>query len=265
MNQRGASTDSDSFVDDFDGPALDEKIWFPHYLPQWSSRAKTAASYRVADSLLVLDVPIDHNIWCEGLHQPPIRVSGMQSGTFSGPLGSTIGQQPFAGHPTVMEEQDSFRGLLVTGGRVEMRAAMTLSPRSMAALWLVGFEDEPQRCGEICVAEIFGRSIGNDSDTVTVEVGMGVHPFRDPELVEDFATPRVSIDPTRFHDYAVVWRKEDATFLIDGVEHHRSRTLPRYPLQLMLAVFDFPEWSDGTDGDLVPELAVDWIRATADL
>jgi hypothetical protein len=31
-------------------------------------------------------------------------------------------------------------------------------------------------------------------------------------------------------------------------------------MQLMLAVFDFPDWSTGDDSDLVPELVIDHIR-----
>ena len=34
-------------------------------------------------------------------------------------------------------------------------------------------------------------------------------------------------------------------------------------MQLMLAVFDFPEWSDGTDGGAVPELIVESVRGYA--
>ena len=34
-----------TFADDFDGPDLDTAVWVPHYLPQWSSRAATAAAY----------------------------------------------------------------------------------------------------------------------------------------------------------------------------------------------------------------------------
>lgn len=30
-------------------------------------------------------------------------------------------------------------------------------------------------------------------------------------------------------------------------------------MQIMIAVFDFPEWSTGDDDHLVPELVVDWI------
>ena len=39
---------------------------------------------------------------------------------------------------------------------------MELSPRSMAALWMSGFEDDDaqQRCGELCVFEIFGKDLG---------------------------------------------------------------------------------------------------------
>jgi hypothetical protein len=33
------------FDDSFPGPALDESVWTPSYLPAWSSRAEAAASY----------------------------------------------------------------------------------------------------------------------------------------------------------------------------------------------------------------------------
>jgi hypothetical protein len=35
---------------------------------------------------------------------------------------------------------------------------------------------------------------------------------------------------------------------------------PAYPMQLMVAVFDFPERSDGTDAEAVPALIVDSVR-----
>ena len=45
------------FGDDFDGPELDRDVWVPHYLPAWSSRAATAATYEVRDSCLHLSIP----------------------------------------------------------------------------------------------------------------------------------------------------------------------------------------------------------------
>jgi hypothetical protein len=248
------------FVDDFADARLDETVWLPHYLPAWSSRAATAASLQLGDSVLTLDVPVDFPIWCEGDHQPPIRVSGIQSGNFSGPVGSTLGQQPFREGQVVREAQERFEGWLPRTGRVEMRASMSLSPRSMAALWMVGFEDEPQRSGEICVVEIFGRSVRRGPDGPSAEIGVGLHPFRDRDLVEDWAAPRMDLDIAGFHTYAVEWDARSAGFSVDGVEIRRCQQPPAYPMQLMVAVFDFPDWSTGDDGHLVPRLAIDWIR-----
>ena len=87
------------FTDDFDGSDLDRDVWVPHYLPQWSSRAATAACYEVRDSCLRLYLPDEMPLWCPDDH-PPLRVSGIQSGVFSGPVGSTVGQQPVRPEPS---------------------------------------------------------------------------------------------------------------------------------------------------------------------
>ncbi len=83
------------FEDRFEGPDLDPEVWFPHYLPAWSSREDTRASYRVENAELVLDIPVGHPLWCEGEHEPALRVSGIQSGNWSGPVGTPYGQQRF--------------------------------------------------------------------------------------------------------------------------------------------------------------------------
>ena len=80
------------FRDDFDGPDLDTDVWLPHYLPAWSSRAATRASYRLEDSCLVLDVPVDHPVWLAGDHEPPLRVLGRAVGQLVG----AGGQRPTA-------------------------------------------------------------------------------------------------------------------------------------------------------------------------
>ena len=84
-----------TFADGFDGTALDRTRWLPHYLPQWSSREASAATHHVAGSCLHLIIPPVQGLWCEGDHEPPLRVSGIQSGCWSGPVGSPRGQQPF--------------------------------------------------------------------------------------------------------------------------------------------------------------------------
>ena len=132
-----------AFDDDFDGPDLDLEVWVPHYLPQWSSRAESAATYEVAGSELRLTIPPEQGIWCAGDHEPPLRVSGVQSGVFSGEVGSTVGQQPFRDGQVVREAQPTQWGWTPEYGRLEVRARMDLSPRSMASVWMVGLEEVP--------------------------------------------------------------------------------------------------------------------------
>jgi Glycosyl hydrolases family 16 len=241
------------FLDHFDGAHLDAEVWVAHYLPHWSSRAQSAATYDVADSELRLTIPTDQGVWCAGDHEPPLRVSGVQSGAFSGEVGSTVGQQPFREGQVVREEQPARWGWTPEHGVLEVRARMQLSPRSMASVWMIGLEDRPERCGEICIFEVFG-----DAPTA---VGMGVHPFRDPSLTDDFGAPQLEIDVVEHHVYAADWRPGRVDFLVDG-EHVRSvDQAPAYPMQMMVAVFDFPERdAAGEHAGHVPQLAVDYVR-----
>jgi hypothetical protein len=122
-------------------------------------------------------------------------------------------------------------------------------------------EDEPTRCGEICVFEVFGDALEAEGETPTAEVGMGVHPFRDPALTEEFDAPRLAIDVGEFHVYAADWRPGQLDFLIDGQPVKRVHQAPDYPMQMMVAVFDFPaKAAPGVAPDHVPELAIDYVR-----
>ena len=94
----------------------------------------------------------------------------------------------------------------------------------MAALWLAGFEDDEEQlqCGELCVVEIFGRSVDDGS----CEVGLGIKAFRDPALSQDFAAPRLAIDPADVHTYAVDWEPDAITWYVDGVKQHEFTNRP---------------------------------------
>ena len=82
----------------------------------------------------------------------------------------------------------------------------------MVSLWMIGYGDVPERSSEICVCEIFGRDVGTDS----AAVGVGVHPFGDPEIVDDFSQETVPIDAREFHTYAAEWTPERVRFFVDG-------------------------------------------------
>ena len=236
----------------FEGDELDLEVWFPYYLPHWSSRAESKASYAVRDGELHLTVPADQPNWCADLHEGPLRVSCIQSGSWSGPVGSSQGPQPFRPDLVVREEQPPMPGYTPRYGQLEIRMRGIVTARSMVAFWMVGLEDRPERSGEICVAEIFGDAVRDGS----AAVGMGVHRFRDPALREEWAAERFDLDVAAFHTYGVDWRPGSLAFTIDGRVVRRLDQAPDYPLQLMIGVFDFPARAVDGREPAVPELIV---------
>ncbi|MGL4176463.1 MAG: glycoside hydrolase family 16 protein [Dermatophilaceae bacterium] len=247
-------------VEHFEGSDLASDRWLPYYLPHWATRAGTRATYDVAGSVLTLTIPTAQGLWCPDRHTPALRCSAVASGLYAGPLGSTVGQQTFADGLTVSEEQDTFQGWLLAGGRVTVRARADLSPRSMASVWMTGFEDEPERSGEVCVFEVFG-------DTVTATsagVGAGIHRFRDPALREDFDVTPTAVDLREWHDYAVTLTPDGCTWSVDGHPLRSSGQRPTYPLQLFVGVFDFPGRDDGNHGTHEPTLKIDSIEHDPD-
>ena len=234
-------------------------MWLPHYLPQWSSRALSAATYELGGSELRLTIPPRQGIWCEGIHEPPLRVSGVQSGVSSGEVGSTVGQQAFREGLVVREEQPAWWGWTPEYGLIEICARMELSPRSMASLWLSGLERRPEESGEICVFEIFGESVEEGG----AGVGQGIKHFRDPSLRWEFDAPCLAINVREPHVYAADWRAGRVEFRVDGEPVMTVEQAPAYPVQAMIAVFDFPEKDPAREhAEHIPLLAVDWVRGT---
>ena len=219
----------------FDGDDLADTRWFPHYLPHWSSRAATRARYEVSDGTLKLRIHRDTEPWSPE-YDGDVRVSHLQTGQFSGPLGSPVGQHRFRAGLEVREEQDEERLWLPHFGVIEARVRAIRHPSAMVALWPIGFEDEAVNCGEICILEIFGSEVGEDSGLV----GVGVKPQHDPRLVMDFEKVRVDGDLTGFHDYAVEWLPERLRFFVDGRLVKIVEQSIAYPVQLMLDVYELP-------------------------
>jgi hypothetical protein len=243
------------FSDGFDRGALDPTRWLPAYLPQWSTRAQAAPRYAFEDGRLVLQITADQPPWCPGF-DGTTRVSSIQTGVFAGPLGSTIGQHRFRSDLRVTEEQEPARLYTPLHARIEARAAAVADPAVMVALWMIGFEDAPERSGEICVFEIFGRDVGSGS----VRVGMGIHPFGDPRLVDDFEQVELAIDAVEPHTFGAAWTPAGVEFAVDDRVVKRSAQSPDYPMQLMLGIYEFGP----TSGSGYPKsFRVDHVRGYA--
>ena len=246
------------FEDDFDGGELDRRRWVPYYLPQWSSRKRSAARYEVGDGLLRLRIDADQEPWCPEF-DGDVRASSLQTGVFAGPVGSAVGQLRFNPDVVVREEQENVRLYTPQYGRIEIRCKAIDDPDAMVALWMIGYEDEPERSGEICVCEIFGRDVGESE----AKVGMGIHPFGDPRLHEEWAAETIAIDAREFHAYAADWTPEHVALSVDGEHVKTVGQSPAYPMQLMLSVYEF-RWSNGAPTGTYPkEFVVDYVRGYA--
>jgi hypothetical protein len=241
------------FEDTFAGEALDLAKWVPHYLPHWSSRERSTARYRVGGDVLCLLIEKGQEPWCPEL-DGDVRVSSLQTGVFAGPLGSRLGQHRFHPDAVVREEQENVRLYTPLYGRIEARLRALADPRAMVALWLIGYEDEPERSAEICVCEIFGRDVGPEE----AKVGMGVHPFGDPAIADDFEAVPVPIDARGFHVYAAEWTPDRVDFFVDGERAKTVEQSPAYPMQLMLGIYELP--GDAGSGPYPKELVVDYVR-----
>lgn len=224
----------------FASPALDAERWWPFYTPHWSSRDAAAARWRVDHGALELRIDADTAPWAPDL-DGDLRVSHLQTGQFSGPLGTGVGQHRFRPGLSVRQEQPQHRLWLVHHGVIEVRLAAIRHPDAMVAFWPIGFEERPDDCGEICIAEIFGSEIDEGGGWV----GVGVKPQNDPRLREDFEKIRVDGDLTEFHDYAVEWTGDRLRFFVDGRWVKTAAQSIDYPVQLMLDVYEFPR-ADGT-------------------
>ena len=104
------------FEDRFSGPDLDREVWFPHYLPAWSSRAATAASYRLDADGLTLDIPVDHPRWCPG--HAPDAAAGVRR-----PVGQLVRAARQHARPAALRRRPHRPARSRSGSRAGCRAA----------------------------------------------------------------------------------------------------------------------------------------------
>lgn len=227
--------DRSGYTLDFDDrfESLDESRWLPFYLPQWASREATRTRYEVGEGLSLL-IEEHQKPWAPE-YDGPLRVSNLQTGIRSGPLGSHDGQLRFTPEVVVSEVQEAHSLYTPTYGLVEVRSRAIAEANCMVALWMIGFEEQPHESGEICVMEIFGSEI----ESGRAQVGMGIHPWHDPALVDDFEKIELVGDATQAHTYSVEWMPGLTRFYLDDALVKTSRQAPTYPMQLMLDVYEF--------------------------
>lgn len=227
----------------------------PAYLPQWSSRAASAPRLEIGTGLR-LRIDPDQPPWCPEW-DGALRVSSIQTGVWAGPVGSAIGQHRFHPGAVVREAQPAQRLHTPRHGIVEARMRFPDDPRCMAALWMIGYEDEPERSGEICVAEVFGRDVAPGR----AAVGMGVHPHHDARIADDFERVGLALDVREPHDYAIVWSPGRIGWYVDERLVRVVDQAIDYPMQLMLGIYGFSDSpAEAPFGGPPVAFEVAWVR-----
>ena len=236
------------FADDFDAPELDRTKWLPHYLPHWAGLEASAARYAIEGGVLHLRIDADQRVWHPEA-APGMRVSNLQSGHLTR-------QHRTDERLTVREELPPVTLYTPQHGLIEARVKALTDPACMVALWLIGVEDRPENSAEICLFEIFGKDVTSDS----AEVGIGVKAHGDPQVTWDFERVGLAGDATDWHLYSAEWTEEAVHFYLD--ERH-VKTVPqaiRYPMQLMLNIYEFDAPAEPRAEDYPKVFPVDFVR-----
>jgi beta-glucanase (GH16 family) len=200
---------------------------------------------------LALRIDVDQPAWRE--EDGALRVSNLQTGSFSGPAGSQLGQHRHRDGLTVGTPQEKRRLFTPTGGLVEAELRASAEPTVMLAFWLIGFEERPEDSGELCVAELFGNAVGPPAN-----VNIGVKAHHDPRLTGDMATVELDLDATTWHRYAVAWDQDESRFYVDDQLVRSCAQGMAYPMQLMVDLFEFPG-QEQRDPDQYPKRG--WVRS----
>jgi hypothetical protein len=223
------------FAEDFDSTHLDERRWVAHYLPQWTTPERSAARYELHPGWLRLRIDADQPAWRP--EDGGLRVSNLQTATYSGPPGSDRGTHRHRAGLRVRTAQRTRRLFTPTQGLVEARLRASADPTVMLALWLVGLEEGgPEESGEICVGELYGHGVGPGGSTLRT----GIKAHHDPRLREDMRDVALDLDATEWHTYGAEWTGDVTRIYVDDILVRTVQQGISYPLQLMVDLFEFP-------------------------
>lgn len=218
--------------DDFSEGTLRD-TWVPHYLPHWTTPDRSRARVTFTDTGLDLRIDADQLDW--RIEDRPLRVSNLQTGTYSGPVGSTRGTHRHRPDDLVVRTFTPLRTPFTPDcGRVDVTLRASADPDCMTAIWLVGTEHlDPGDSGELCVAEIDADASGRPT-----RVRCGIKAHNDERLRNDMITVAVDEDSSDALTWTVIWGDGTTMIGCEGRVLHTFDQAPSYPLLLMIDVFE---------------------------
>ncbi|QJU54641.1 family 16 glycosylhydrolase [Herbiconiux sp. KACC 21604] len=222
------------FDDDFSGGgAPDPRRWVAAYLPHWTTPDRARARFETVTTGLQLRIDADQPDWRP--EDSPLRVSNLQTGLFSGPVGSPRGTHRHRADLTVRTETPLELLFAPSRGRVEVTVSASRDPGCMTAAWLVGTEHRsPSESGEICLFEIDAEAVGE----TTTAARTGVKAHHDPALTTDMAEVEIPLDASQPHTWTAIWGDGVTLIGCEGRVVRRIARCPDYPLFLMIDLFE---------------------------
>lgn len=220
--------------DDFSGPDLRRDLWLDHYLPQWTTPDRSRARYDFDSAGLRLRIDHDQQDWRE--EDAPLRVSNLQTGSFSGDLGSPRGTHRHRSDGLVVRTTTPLRLMWApSAGRVDVTVSASVDEGCMLAAWLVGTEHlSAEHAGEVCVFEIDADSVAPTQ--CIARCGLKAH--HDPSLCTDMAELVVPLDASRPHTWTAIWGAGETLIGCEGRLLRRLAQAPSYPMFVMLDLFE---------------------------
>lgn len=219
-------------LDDDFSAGLSAESWVASYLPQWTTPERARAHYTVVAEGIQLRIDADQLDW--RLEDAPLRVSNLQTGVYSGPVGSTRGTHRHRADLVVRTPTPQRLLFAPSRGHVEITVSASRSVDCMVAAWLVGTEHRsPVESGEICIFEIDADAIG-----ATTSARTGVKAHHDPNLTTDMAEVTLPFNASAPHTWTVVWGEGQTVIGCEGRIVRRIAQAPDYPLFLMIDLFE---------------------------
>jgi hypothetical protein len=233
------------FEDDFRHGIRSDR-WVPDYLPHWTTAERSSARFTQRPEGLALLIEEDQLDW--RIEDAPLRVSNLQTGTFSGPIGSQRGTHRHRPDGLVVQTFTPTRLLWApSAGRVDLTVSATRDPGCMLAAWLVGTEHLSERhSGELCLFEIDASAIGPSTRART-----GIKAHGDPDLTTDMSEVELPYDATTPHTWTAIWGRGRTTIGCNGVVVRELDQATDYPMFLLVDLFEI-----GPPGGTYPKQAV---------
>lgn len=206
--------------------------WVASYLPHWTTPERARARYEVVTGGIELRIESDQPEW--RLDDAPLRVSNLQTGVYSGPVGSALGTHRHRDDLDVRTETPPQLLFAPSRGRVEITVSASRDTNCMVAAWLVGTEHRsPTESGEICIFEIDADAIGGRT---VVRAGVKAH--HDPTLTTDMSEVTIPTDASSPHTWTVVWGEGRTVIGCEGRVLRSIAQAPDYPMFLMIDLFE---------------------------